>query len=65
MRKWYLVRSPDIQDTRAYNINTTDIGNTVLQGAMNAVDNYDNQFFSCLDHTSSESLKRIMNQLIH
>lgn len=64
MKKWYLIRSPDINDTRAYNIHTTDIGNSILQGAMNAVDAYDRVFFSKLDPTNWKMFATYMKKLI-
>ena len=64
IKKWYLTRSPDPSDTRAYIITTTDIGSIILQKAMNAVDNYDARFFSGLTPVEKQNFAIISQKLI-
>ena len=64
IKKWYIQRTPAIEDKRAYKISLTEIGKKKVQESMDAVDTYDKEFFSILSTQDAGNLQQSFLKLI-
>lgn len=64
IKKWYIQRTPAIEDKRAYKISLTEIGKKKIQESMDAVDTYDKAFFSILSTQDAGNLQQSFLKLI-
>ncbi len=60
----FVARTPSPQDSRATNVRFTAKGRSVVQKAIVAIENADDEFFSCLPKNRLEIYKTLTQQII-
>lgn len=60
----FVVREQSSSDSRATNVRFTAKGRKVIQGAISAIENADEEFFSCLTEKQLETYKSLTSSVI-